>query len=129
MLYAAQIEKAVAAKIYLENHYHSILKKPQGRDQRRRMLERELSRLTLSEAQRRNVREAWALSETEHLRDLRARVSAGSFVKLKTIGHGAFGVVSLVKERGTGQLFAMKQLRKADMLRKSQVGCGVSFCC
>ncbi|KAG8933361.1 hypothetical protein FRC01_009686 [Tulasnella sp. 417] len=35
---------------------------------------------------------------------------------------GAFGVVSLVKEKSTGQLFAMKQLRKTDMLRKGQEG-------
>jgi len=35
---------------------------------------------------------------------------------------GAFGVVSLVRERTTGKLFAMKQLRKTDMLRKGQEG-------
>jgi len=116
------IEKAVACKVFFETHYHSILRKPQGRDQRRALLEQELTRLNISDAERRNVREAWALSETEHLRDLRARVGEGSFKKLKTIGHGAFGVVSLVEEKGTGQLFAMKQLRKADMLRKGQEG-------
>lgn len=116
------IEKAVACKVFFETHYHSILRKPQGRDQRRALLEQELTRLNISDAQRRNVREAWALSETEHLRDLRARVTEGSFKKLKTIGHGAFGAVSLVEEKSTGQLYAMKQLRKADMLRKGQEG-------
>lgn len=34
----------------------------------------------------------------------------------------AFGVVTLVKEKNSGQLYAMKQLRKADMLRKGQEG-------
>lgn len=78
------------------------------------MLEKELARLNISDAERRNVRAAWALSETEYLRDIRSKVGVGSFMKIKTIGHGAFGVVSLVKEKGSGQLYAMKQLRKAE---------------
>lgn len=49
-------------------------------------------------------------------------MGVNSFTKLKTIGHGAFGVVSLVRDRSTGELLAMKQLRKADMLRKGQEG-------
>lgn len=45
---------------------------------------------------------------------MRSRVGIESFVKLKIIGHGAFGVVNLVKERGTGELYAVKQIRKAE---------------
>ncbi|KAM0752692.1 kinase-like protein [Meredithblackwellia eburnea MCA 4105] len=116
------IEKAASCKIFFETHYHAILKRPRDRDQRKDMLEKELARLNISDAEKRNVRKAWVLSETEHLREVRNRVDVGSFVKLKTIGHGAFGVVSLVKERGTGELYAMKQLRKADMLKKGQEG-------
>lgn len=116
------IEKAAATKVFFETHYHGILKRPRGRDQRKAMLEKELARLNISDAERRNVRAAWALSETEYLRDIRSKVGVGSFMKIKTIGHGAFGVVSLVKEKGSGQLYAMKQLRKADMLKKGQEG-------
>jgi protein-serine/threonine kinase len=116
------VEKSVATKIYLENHYYGILKRPRDRDQRRAALERELASANTTDAQRRKIRSAWILSETEHLRSLRNRVTVNSFQKIKTIGHGAFGVVSLVKERGTGELYAMKQLRKADMLRKGQEG-------
>ena len=116
------VERSVATKIYLENHYYSILKRPRDRDQRRAALERELAAASMSDSQRRAIRAAWTVSETEHLRDLRNRVHANSFKKLKTIGHGAFGVVSLVRERGSGEVYAMKQLRKADMLRKGQEG-------
>lgn len=118
------VERLVATKVYLENHYYGILKRPRDRDQRKAALERELTAAGagMSDAQRRGIRAAWAASETEHLRDLRARVGANSFLKVKTIGHGAFGVVSLVREKGSGELFAMKQLRKADMLRKGQEG-------
>ncbi len=116
------VEKSVAAKIYFENLYYGILKKPRARDARRAGLEAELAALRLSESAKAAIRARWAANETEHLREVRARVSVNSFVKLKTIGHGAFGVVALVRERGTGQLLAMKQLRKADMLRKGQEG-------
>lgn len=118
------VEKSVAAKIYFENLYYGILKKPAARETRRAGLEKELASLRIPEASKEAIRAAWIARETEYLRDVRARVSANSFAKLKTIGHGAFGVVALVKEKGSGQLFAMKQLRKADMLRKGQVsGC------
>ncbi|KAK0534569.1 hypothetical protein OC834_001825 [Tilletia horrida] len=118
------IEKSVAAKIYFENLYYSILKKPRARDTRRAGLEAELASLgnRISELEKEAIRAKWLANETEYLREMRARVNVNSFVRLKTIGHGAFGVVALVKERGTGGLFAMKQLRKADMLRKGQEG-------
>ncbi|GAA5966684.1 hypothetical protein JCM21900_005654, partial [Sporobolomyces salmonicolor] len=116
------IEKAVATKIYLETKYHALLKMPPSRETRKALLEKELTRLNISDRERMRVRQAWMLSETEYLRETRSRVGIGSFAKLRTIGHGAFGVVSLVRERGTGELYAMKQLRKADMLRKGQEG-------
>lgn len=116
------VEKAVAAKVFFEQHYYSILKRPRDRDQRKELLETEILRLNLTEAEQNNIRMAWVLSETNYLREIRSRVGMNSFIKIKTIGHGAFGVVSLVKERNTGELLAMKQLRKSDMLRKGQEG-------
>lgn len=116
------IERAVATKVYFETYYHGIFKKASSRDKRQTLLERELTRLNITDAERRNVRAAWLASETEHLRELRTRVRIEGFQKLVTIGHGAFGVVSLVREKVTGELYAMKQLRKADMLRKLQEG-------
>ncbi|TKY85861.1 hypothetical protein EX895_005402 [Sporisorium graminicola] len=116
------VEKSVAAKIYFENLYYGILKKPKARDTRKAGLEAELAALRIPESNKEQIREAWMANETRYLRDLRARVDVNSFLKLKTIGHGAFGVVALCKERQSGQLYAMKQLRKADMLRKGQEG-------
>lgn len=36
-------------------------------------------------------------------------------------GRGAFGEVKLAQKKDTGQIYAMKILRKADMLEKDQV--------
>lgn len=82
------IEKAASTKIFFETKYHEILRKPRSRDQRKALLEAELGRLQMTDAQRNTVRAAWALSETEYLREVRSKVGVGSFVKLKTIGHG-----------------------------------------
>lgn len=42
-------------------------------------------------------------------------------VCLQVIGRGAFGEVRLVQKKDTGHVYAMKILRKADMLEKEQV--------
>lgn len=117
------LEKVGNVKILLELRYFAILKRPRDRDQRRAQLERELVQLThLSDSDKARVRAAWAQAESEHLRERRTRVNPAGFQRLKVIGHGAFGVVSLVRERPSGELYAMKQLRKGDMLKKGQEG-------
>ncbi|KAK4054541.1 hypothetical protein OIV83_001035 [Microbotryomycetes sp. JL201] len=114
------IEKAAATKVYFETKYYRLLKQMPGRERRRALLEKELAQLNISDRHRNEARQAWLMSETEHLRQVRAKIGVESFVKLKTIGHGAFGVVSLVRDRNTGDLYAMKQIRKVDMLHKQQ---------
>ncbi|KAG8213712.1 kinase-like domain-containing protein [Butyriboletus roseoflavus] len=118
----ATLEKAVSARIYFENLYFPLLRHPPSREQRRVAMEKDMIAMDLSEEQRAHLRSRWRQNETDYLRARRRKVDVSAFVKLKTIGHGAFGVVSLVKERDSGQLFAMKQLRKTDMLRKGQEG-------
>ncbi|KAG8880157.1 hypothetical protein FRB97_001046 [Tulasnella sp. 331] len=116
------LEKAASARIFFENIYFPLLRQPPSREQRRLAMEREMEQMGMIEATREMLRERWRKTETEYLREQRRKVHVSAFKQLKTIGHGAFGVVSLVKEKSTGQLFAMKQLRKVDMLRKGQEG-------
>lgn len=67
------------------------------------------------------MRAQHALKETEFLRLKRARLTVDDFEPLKIIGKGAFGEVRLVQKKDTGHIYAMKILRKADMLQKDQV--------
>lgn len=62
-----------------------------------------------------------AQKETEFLRLKRSRLGVEDFEPLKVIGRGAFGEVRLVQKKDTGHVYAMKILRKADMLEKEQV--------
>ncbi|MBW0466650.1 hypothetical protein O181_006365 [Austropuccinia psidii MF-1] len=116
------VEKIVSTKIFFERHYDAILKRPKDRDRRKLHIEKEICCLNLTEEERKDIWEALTESETAYLRDIRCRIGVDGFTKLKIIGHGAFGVVSLVREKSTGQLLAMKQMKKSDMLRRGQEG-------
>lgn len=49
------------------------------------------------------------------------RITIEDFEILKPISRGAFGTVFLARKRATGDLFAIKVLRKIDMIRKNAV--------
>lgn len=59
--------------------------------------------------------------ETEYMRLKRKRVSVADFELLSIIGRGSFGEVRLCREKLTGNIYAMKKLRKSDMLKRGQV--------
>uniref|UniRef100_A0A7N0V4L3 non-specific serine/threonine protein kinase n=1 Tax=Kalanchoe fedtschenkoi TaxID=63787 RepID=A0A7N0V4L3_KALFE len=67
--------------------------------------------------------------EDDSIRSLRAspnicpkdRTSIEDFEIMKPISRGAFGRVFLARKRATGDLFAIKVLKKADMIRKNAV--------
>lgn len=84
-------------------------------------LEESLKDESLTEAQKQEKRLQHAQKETEFLRLKRSRLGVEDFEPLKVIGRGAFGEVRLVQKKDTGHVYAMKILRKADMLEKEQV--------
>lgn len=49
------------------------------------------------------------------------RVSIEQFENIKLISKGAFGTVWLARKKGTEQIFAIKQLKKATIMRKNMV--------
>ncbi|KAK8943816.1 Serine/threonine-protein kinase AtPK1/AtPK6 [Platanthera guangdongensis] len=51
------------------------------------------------------------------------RIGIDDFDLIKSISSGAFGKVYLAKKRRTGDLFAIKVLKKLDMIRKNDVEC------
>lgn len=49
------------------------------------------------------------------------KVSLSDFNLISVLGKGAFGKVMLVEKKDTTQLFAMKSLRKEEIIEKNQV--------
>ena len=137
------VEKAAAAKIYLETHFNEKLHLHDSKGTRRQYLETQLYYSPhLTEYQKAAVRGSFWSQETHHLRETRVlrskSLAAGqglgtspvidNYKPLKVLGKGSFGVVRLVQERSHSvqvrpkQMFAMKVIRKSAMLRSSQEG-------
>ena len=76
----------------------------------------------MSAEERDEKRKEHCAKETEFLRLKRSKLGAADFEAIKVIGKGAFGEVRLVQKVDTGHIYAMKVLRKSEMVSKEQVG-------
>ncbi|XP_062160465.1 uncharacterized protein LOC133867716 [Alnus glutinosa] len=114
-------QKAEAAKQYIENHYKSQMKCLQDRKERRWVLERKLADADVSKEEQMNILKYLEKKETEYMRLQRHKMGVEDFELLTLIGRGAFGEVRLCREKATGHVYAMKKLKKSEMLRRGQV--------
>ena len=113
--------KAEAYKYFIEQRYANLFKDIQKRKERRHDLEKKLDRLKLGATQREHYLNRLYKKESEYTRLRRVRLSKKAFEPIKVIGRGAFGEVRLVRMTSNGQLYAMKSLRKSEMIHKEQV--------
>lgn len=120
-LSSATKQKVAAAKQYIENHYKSQMKSLQERKERRWMLERKLADADVSEEEQNNILKDLEKKETEYMRLRRHKMGVDDFELLTIIGRGAFGEVRLCREKATSNVYAMKKLKKSEMLRRGQV--------
>ncbi|ORY35880.1 kinase-like domain-containing protein [Naematelia encephala] len=136
------LEKAMSVALFFEQYYHALLKGsgPSSSavsapvhpgnyvlSRARRLAHLEATfhlpeNRFMSDGEKEARRQELVREESRVLRERRKKVDVKAFEMGRVIGHGAFGVVRIARERQTGRLVAMKELRKADMLRKSQEG-------
>lgn len=111
-----------AYKFFMEQHIENVLKSHKQRIYRRNQLEREMTKMKMPEETKGEMRKLLNQKESNYIRLKRAKMDKSMFVKLKPIGIGAFGEVNLVRKIDTpNHLYAMKTLRKADVLKRNQV--------
>ena len=117
-----------AFKFFMEQHVENIIKEYDQRRQRQMRLERELVQYGIKDKHmKEQMREVLRRKETNYLRMRRAKLNKNHFKKLKTIGIGAFGEVSLVRSVNgvgnskSGGLYAMKTLKKSHVVERKQV--------
>ena len=55
------------------------------------------------------------------MRQQRKKMNIREFEPLTIIGRGAFGEVRVCRQKNTGNIFAVKKMRKEDMLNKNQL--------
>lgn len=63
----------------------------------------------------------FVLRKINCLKQRRKKMNIRDFESLSIIGRGAFGEVRICKEKTTGQILAVKKMRKEDMFQKNQV--------
>ena len=110
-----------AFKFFIEQHIENIFRAYQQRQQRRMKLEMEMAKRNLDETTSEQMRRILYQKESNFLRLKRAKLHQDMFDTVKPLGLGAFGVVTLVRKTDTKKLYAMKTLRKVDVLRRNQV--------
>ncbi|KAI2796404.1 Serine/threonine-protein kinase lats1 [Blomia tropicalis] len=114
---------AVAYKFYIEQHVENVIKFHKQRELRRVQLESEMARLNppLSVEDQHEMRRMLWMKESNYNRVRRTSMDRSMFKKIRTIGVGAFGEVALVRKIDGNVLYAMKTLRKVDVLKRNQV--------
>ena len=110
-----------AYMFYMEQHVENLFKQQEQRKIRRQQLETEMSRVGLPIQEQEQMRKLLSQKESNYIRLRRAKMDKSMFTKIKVVGVGAFGEVSLVRKKETKAYYAMKTLRKSEVLRRNQV--------
>jgi len=115
-------EKVIVAKIWMENYFDRLNTTAMDRENRKERLEQQLAQSTLNDDQRESMRLRLLQKESDYTRLRRKKVTTESFDDIKIIGRGAFGLVKLIVEKESNQLYAMKVIRKSEVIKKKQEG-------
>jgi hypothetical protein len=103
------VERAALCQIFLETKYHKTLEQPSERESRRQTLQSLVCKgKELTSQQRDKFNDILKSVESEWSRLSRVRPSIDAFEIEQRLGAGGFGIVNLVKEKSTGNLYAMK---------------------
>ncbi|KAF8238701.1 kinase-like protein [Tricholoma matsutake] len=114
--------RAKSAQLKLEHYYKVAVDSAIERNTRRVELERRLQgeKLMSEERKQRHLLQL-GKKESTFLRLRRTKLGLEDFRTVKVIGKGAFGEVRLVQKTDTGKIYAMKTLKKEEMLKKDQL--------
>ena len=80
-----------------------------------------MAELNIPEDQASKIKQEILHKEGENLRKKRQKISIFDFAPIKIIGKGAFGEVRLCKYIPTGDIIAIKKMKKEEMHKKNQV--------
>lgn len=117
----SSLDKAISAKYRLETFYKNIVSESAERDSRRKIEEAKVFNSPATDDRKQRLLAAYGHRESEFLRLRRVRMGVHDFSTVKVIGKGAFGEVRLVQKNDTGKIYAMKTLKKSEMMKKDQL--------
>ena len=110
-------DKVILSKQYIERKYNLKSKKNLE-------LQNFLSQLNLyniKQSQINNIRNEIFLNQKEKYRKSREKQSIRQYESLSIIGRGAFGEVHVCREKNTGNIYAVKKIKKEILIEKKQL--------
>lgn len=109
------------AKRQIEVYYRDFFSLYLDRQRAMAHIDSEAHHGHIDEHTRLRLRKEQFMRELQYIRRKRKPMSMSNYTLIRKIGQGSFGEVFLVRDNETGELYAMKKLRKTDMIYKRQV--------
>jgi serine/threonine kinase 38 len=113
--------RVIIAKNYIEKKYH--MKKIEEEEKTRDwdLFNDKLEELSLTKEEKEMIRKDVLHKEGEFLRLTRRKITIREFESIDIIGRGAFGEVRVCRHKETGEIVAIKKMKKDDMHSKNQI--------
>ena len=110
-------QKVISAKKCIERKYNMIkLKKVENN-----ILQEKLKSSGLPESKRLEIVEEINQKEIKNIQKKLQKLSVKNYQSLSVIGRGAFGEVHICREIKTGEIVAIKKIKKENLLKKNQI--------
>ena len=110
-------QRVISAKKYIERKYNVIkLKKVENN-----ILQEKLNKSGLPEKKRLEILSEIREQEKKNLQKRLEKMSANNYESLGIIGRGAFGEVHVCREKKTGEIVAIKKIKKDVLQNKNQI--------
>jgi serine/threonine protein kinase len=113
--------KSESARRFLEEHFISLMDETEQRKKRFDNFKQRMETSALSEGEKKELYGQFIEEEREYSRLSRTKLSSARYERIKLIGRGGFGDVWLVQDKITSELYALKILRKSDIILKDQL--------
>lgn len=113
--------KTESARIALEGHFSRLQEETEARKQRVELFMQSVNDRGYDSTKQKELFQQFANEESQISRLSRCRLKEDQFVKIKLIGRGGFGEIWLVQDNITRDFFALKILKKSEIILKDQI--------
>ncbi|OMJ74398.1 hypothetical protein SteCoe_26695 [Stentor coeruleus] len=114
-------EKVETAKTYIEQKYARIKEEEERKRNDWDEFYKKLGQMSLSTTEQEIIKQEVLHKEAELMRKSRQKMTVKDFEPISIIGKGAYGEVRVCRVKETGEIVAMKKLKKTEMKSKNQV--------
>eukprot|EP01119_Soliformovum_irregulare_P012602 TRINITY_DN3280_c0_g1_i3.p1 TRINITY_DN3280_c0_g1~~TRINITY_DN3280_c0_g1_i3.p1 ORF type:complete len:868 (+),score=278.65 TRINITY_DN3280_c0_g1_i3:47-2650(+) len=115
------LQKVAACKQFLDEYYFNLNQYLQQRMKRHNNVMEKIETLGENSQAAQELLKQHRNKETSILRRRRKKITFEDFEILEMIGKGGFGKVYLTRERSTGEIMALKKIKKQIILERNKV--------